>query len=153
MSKTIKQIADEIGIDKQKAYRYIKKNHIKETHQKSGVMYYDEATEKLIIQAFSKDAVSSETHQKHINDTVNDMLISMLQKELEIKNKQIEELTSIVKQQAESINADRHNELAETLIEGQQQLITDGEPQKEKVKKQQSFWSRLFVSNENEKEE
>ena len=90
--KTIKQIADEIGIDKQKAYRYIKKNHIKESHQKSGVMYYDEATEKLIVQAFSKYTVSSETHQNHINDTVNDMLISMLQKELEIKNKQIEEL-------------------------------------------------------------
>jgi hypothetical protein len=92
MSKTIKQIADEIGIDKQKAYRYIKKNHIKESHQKSGVMYYDEATEKLIVQAFSKYTVSSEAHQNHINDTVNDMLISMLQKELEIKNKQIEEL-------------------------------------------------------------
>lgn len=154
MSKTIKQIADEIGIDKQKAYRYIKKNHIKETHQKSGVMYYDEATEKLIIQAFSKDTVSSEAHQNHINDTVNDMLISMLQKELEIKNKQIEELTAIVKQQAESINAERHNELAETLIEGQQQLIVETtDKTKAEQSKKVGFWSKLFGNKEDIQEE
>ena len=31
--KTIRQIADELGIDKQKVYRYIRKNHINEAHQ------------------------------------------------------------------------------------------------------------------------
>lgn len=147
MSKTIKQIADELEIDKQKVYRYIKKNNIIEAHQKNGVMYYDEAAETLIKRAFTVDTASSESHQNHINDTVNDVLISMLQKELEIKNKQIEELTAIVKQQAETINANSHNQLAETLIEGKQQLISSGEPEKEKPPKR-SWWSRLFGSDE-----
>ena len=52
MAKTIKQIADEIGLDKQKVYRFIKKNHINEAHQKNGVMYYDEAVKSHIKSHF-----------------------------------------------------------------------------------------------------
>ena len=94
--KTIKQIADGIGIDKQRVYRYIKKNHIKEAHQKNGVMYYDEAVESSLIQAFCQ----KEPHQESAsNDTVIDVLLKQseaLQKELEIKNRQIEELTKML---------------------------------------------------------
>lgn len=90
--KTIKQIADEIGIDKQRVYRYIKKNHINEAHQKNGVMYYDEAVESSIKRAF----LQTEAHQTSASsDAVIDVLVKqseMLQKELEIKNKQIKEL-------------------------------------------------------------
>lgn len=92
MSKTIKQIADELGIDKQRVYRYIKKNHINEAHQKNGVMYYDEVVESGIKQAFSQNEPRQASAS---NDTVIDVLVKqseMLQKELEIKNKQIEEL-------------------------------------------------------------
>ena len=45
--KTIREIANELGVDKQKVYRFIKQNHINEAHhealQRSGVKYYDEA--------------------------------------------------------------------------------------------------------------
>lgn len=34
MAKTIKQIADELRVSKQQVYRYIKRNHISEAHQK-----------------------------------------------------------------------------------------------------------------------
>lgn len=102
--KTIKQIADELGLDKQKVYRYIKKNHIKEVYQecisealqKNGVKYYDEVAENLIKQGFSDNTTSNEVHQevhqKHINDTVIDTLlkqIEILQKELDAKNEQL----------------------------------------------------------------
>ena len=54
VAKTIKEIADELGIDKQKVYRYIKKNHINEAYhevlQKNGVKRYDKAAEYLIKQ-------------------------------------------------------------------------------------------------------
>ena len=94
MDKTIKQIADELGIDKQRVYRYIKKNHINEAHQKNGVMYYDEVVESSIKRAF----LQKEPHQVSAsNDAVIDVLMKqseMLQKELEIKNKQIEELNN-----------------------------------------------------------
>lgn len=47
--KTIREIANELGVDKQKVYRFIKQNHINEAHhealQRSGVKYYDEAAE------------------------------------------------------------------------------------------------------------
>lgn len=92
MAKTIKQMADALGVDKQRVYRYIKKSCINEAHQKNGVMYYDEAVEKRIKQAFSKN----EPHQESASsDTVVDVLLKqseMLQKELEIKNKQISDL-------------------------------------------------------------
>ena len=92
MAKTIKQMADALGVDKQRVYRYIKKSCIKEAHQKNGVMYYDEAVEKRIKQAFSQN----EPHQESASsDTVVDVLLKqseMLQKELEIKNKQISDL-------------------------------------------------------------
>ena len=95
MAKTIKQIADEIGLDKQKVYRFIKKNHINEAHQKNGVMYYDEAVESLIKSHFSKITTSNEAHQTTSNDAVIDVLMKqseILKNELEIKNKQIDEL-------------------------------------------------------------
>ena len=92
--KTIREIANELGVDKQKVYRFIKQNHINEAHhealQRSGVKYYDEAAETLIKQGFSDETASSEAHheahQNRINEAVFDAVIEMLQKELEIKN-------------------------------------------------------------------
>ena len=91
--KTIREIANELGVDKQKVYRFIKQNHINEAHhealQRSGVKYYDEAAETLIKQGFSDETASSEAHheahQNRINEAVFDAVIEMLQKELEIK--------------------------------------------------------------------
>lgn len=94
--KTIREIANELGVDKQKVYRFIKQNHINEAHhealQRSGVKYYDEAAETLIKQGFLDETASSEAHQNRINEAGFDAVIEMLQKELEIKNEQIREL-------------------------------------------------------------
>ena len=99
MAKTIKQIADELRVSKQQVYRYIKRNHISEAHQKNGVMYYDEAAETAIKRGFSDKAVSSEVHQevhqKHISDAVNDAVVitlQTLQEQLTAKDKLIEQL-------------------------------------------------------------
>lgn len=95
MAKTIKQIADELRVSKQQVYRYIKRNHISEAHQKNGVMYYDEAAETAIKRGFSDKAVSSEVHQevhqKHINDAVV-ITLQTLQEQLTAKDKLIEQL-------------------------------------------------------------
>ena len=89
--KTIREIANELGVDKQKVYRFIKQNHINEAHhealQRSGVKYYDEAAETLIKQGFSDETASSEAHheahheahQNRINEAVFDAVIEMLQ--------------------------------------------------------------------------
>ena len=49
---------------------------------------------------------------------------------LDIKNKQIEELTATIKNLSESINAANKNELAETIIDGNIKLIEENKPKK-----------------------
>lgn len=155
--KTIKQIADEIGVSKQAIQKRISREPLCTSIQpyistKQGTKYIDENGESLIKSAFSDKVYTTVADNVHEDktDTVH-TLIAMLQAELEIKNKQIEELnaankelTSTIKIQAQSINADRHNELAGTM---QKQLISndtpidDIEPDKPPKK---SFFGKLF---------
>jgi len=141
--KTVKQIADEIGIDKQKVYRHIKKNHIKEAHQNGGAMYYDETIEAQIKQFFSQTATSDEAHQctsESHQITSNDVVVQALIKQLEVKDKQIDELTATIKILSESIKVAHHNELAETIIDSHASLP---KPVPEKI----SFWNKIFKKN------
>lgn len=110
--KTIKQMADSLKIDKQRVYRFIRKNRISEVHQKAGVMYYDEAVEMQVQRHFLKFTVSSEVHQTASNDAAIDAVISMLQRELESKNALIEsqqqsirELTAALENTTTSLQA------------------------------------------------
>ncbi len=154
MAKTIKQIADELGLNKQKIYRYIKSNHINESHQKSGMMYYDDVAESIIKKAFFKNSVSDEAHQNHINEAVNDVVIDVLlkqsetlQKELEIKNKQIEDLNNrLLEITSALVVAQETAKLAQALHAGtiQQQIENKSEvnlhtPQTEQKK---HWWQR-----------
>lgn len=95
MEKTIKQIADSLNLDKQKVYRFIKKNNISESHQKNGTKYYNDSSQTLIFKHFKKENTSKKSHQSASFDTV----ISILQEELNVKNKQIEELQNLLNQQ------------------------------------------------------
>lgn len=143
--KTIKQIADEVGVDKQKVYRYIKKNQIKEVHQKyinealqkNGVKYYDETVEILIKQAFCEDSASNEvhreTHQNHINEAVFDALLKRfetVEKELEDKNNQIEYLHKLLDQEQQ----------LRMVTEQKIQLIEQQEETTEDKKAWWKFW-------------
>ena len=97
--KTLKQIADEIGIEKQKVYRFVKKHCINEAHQKNGVMYYDEVAESRIKQGFLYEEVHQESAS---NEVVFDVLLKQfeaLQKELDIKNEQIANLQKLLDQE------------------------------------------------------
>lgn len=139
MEKTIKQIADEIGLDKQKVYRFIKKNHINEAHQKSGVMYYDEAVESLIKSHFLKIATSIEAHQTASNEAVIDVLMKqseILKNELEIKNKQIDELNKRLEEN-------------QKLLDQQQQLHAIAENKIKLLEQHEQHLSEQVVSRSN----
>lgn len=136
MSKTIKQIADELGVPKQRVYRYIKSNHINEAHQENGVMYYDEVAETAIKQAFSQKTTSSEAHQNHINDTV----IDVLKNQLEVKDRQIEQLQRTVEQLTAALTAAQALNAAD-----KQQLL-----QLEDKHTHTSLWNRIFGKKENQ---
>ena len=134
--KTIREIANELGVDKQKVYRFIKQNHIneahREAHQRSGVKYYDEAAETLIKQGFFGETASSEAHheahQNCINEAAFDAVIEMLQKELEIKNEQIRELNERLSEcSAALLAAQQTAQAAQALHAGTiQQQLTEG---------------------------
>lgn len=160
--KTIKQISDELGVDKQKVYRYIKKNHIKEVHQecisealqKKGTKYYDEVGESLIKQGFSdntaSDEVQQEVHHNHINDAVIDTLlmqIEILRNELDVKNEQIKEkdkqLSDTLKalDQAQQLHAIAENKVK--LLEEQQEEKKSVEPPEQPEQKHWwNFWKK-----------
>ena len=154
--KTIKQIADELGVDKQRIYRYVCKNHISDVHHDAGVMYITDVVESLIKQRF----FGAGHIKNHISDahhsTSLDAVISMLEKELEVKNEQlkfkdqqiadqqhqiseqqisIREITSALEHTAKSLHA------AQALHAGtmQKQLEADSQQQTK-----ENWFARLF---------
>jgi len=144
--KTIKQIADEIGVTKQAVFYRIKRPPLSNalqslTEKLDGVLMVSFDGETLIKQAFSADTVKSfgdkEPSKENTSFDGNMLLllrenIVVLQEQLAVKDrqiqekdKQLDELTTIIREQAESINADRKNELAGTLIEGHQKILPE----------------------------
>ena len=127
--KTIKQLADELGVSKTAIRNYMNADfRAKYTAKDSkGVITIDDEGCKLIAETLAK---SVETDHKPFAETENITIprsvLTMLEEQIKQKDtqlaekdKQIADLTAAVKSQAQSINADRHNELAGTL---QQQL-------------------------------
>ena len=110
MAKTIKQIADEIGVSKQTVYkRYKGKLYTvcaPYAHTEQGVLYIEEQGETLIKQDFLQKECSIGAHTERSNGAVLEQsenagvvavlqtTIDTLQGQLAIKDKQIEELNA-----------------------------------------------------------
>jgi len=100
--KTIKQIADIVGISKSTAYRFIKAESIHATSQDGSTLLYDESVEKLLSKHFRNNTESqneSSRLDKESLDYMNNELITTLKnqvetqiKQLDIKDSQIAEL-------------------------------------------------------------
>ena len=92
-------------------------------------MYYDEAVEKRIKQAFSKN----EPHQESASsDTVFDVLLKqseMLRKELEIKNKQISDLNDRLAECQKLLDQYQKLSAMEKVV---QKIEMENNPEKEK---------------------
>ncbi|MDD4615276.1 MAG: hypothetical protein PHI40_07750 [Caldisericia bacterium] len=128
--KTIKQVADEIGVSKQAVRDKIAKLELGDKLQSSGNQFViTKSQETIIKQAFEQTKAQSENRKvaekkTQITDKLFDMIIhqnEQLSKELEIKNKQISDLT-------EALRAEQtlHAESKGMLQTSEQQLITDG---------------------------
>jgi hypothetical protein len=152
--KTIKQLADEIGVSKQAVFYRIKKPPLSNTLQSltsklDGVLMVSFDGEKLIKQAFHSETVKTfddkepSKEKSSFDGSFDGKIIELLQEnieilrsQLEVKDRQILELTATVKMQAQSINADRNNELAGTIIESQQKFLS----KKEGKARKWMFW-------------
>lgn len=169
MAKTIKQIADEIGVSKQTVYkRYKGKLYTvcaPYAHTEQGVLYIEEQGETLIKQDFLQKECSigahTYAHTERSNGAVLEQsenagvvavlqtTIDTLQGQLAIKDKQIEELNARLAEVSSALVAAQQTaQAAQALHAGTiQQQLTSGEDQREedevKVKKQ-SWLSRVF---------
>ena len=141
MSKTIKQIADEIGVSKTAVRKQIENLGLRSSLRKNGNQFaIDEHEETLILKAFSektqtKNANQTQTKTQTANHEVSDLVcvlqrtIDTLQGQLAIKDKQIEDLSEALKSAQQTAAA------AQALHAGtmQQQLLesdTTGEKKK-----------------------
>ena len=153
--KTIKQIADEIGVSKQAVYKRVRgalhTDIAPHVHTIDGVLYVDENGETLVIEAFLSNLPSTKTSYRsaskpqapHTVDATLD-IVKTLTEQLSIKDKLIEkqqqsihELTAALENTTASLHA------AQALHAGtMQKQLMDGEPSVEaEVPKKKGFLS------------
>lgn len=121
---TIKELANELSVSKQAILDKIKKLDLQSSLSRKG--------NKFVLSQSQVDLIKSTFHSNNKSSLQSDFtkqdsnllydIVKTLQKELEEKNlqlaekdKQIASLTETIKTQAQSINADNHTRLAETV--------------------------------------
>lgn len=130
--KTIKQIADELGVSKTAVRKKIENLGLHSSLQKNGNQFaIDEKQEKLIKSAFfeSEAETKTETNSQTETETVS-ALVSMLQRELDAKNEQIAHLQKLLDQEQQ----------LRMVTEQKLLQIEDKQEQEEQPKKRWKFW-------------
>ena len=143
-----KQIADKLNLPKQKVYRCIKLNHIKEAHSEvvkgnTVLMYDKQAIEQIESILQGGASTSSEAHQKAVHDTVNEAVLKQLEilnEQLKTKDKQIENLQKLLDQE-QHLNAMNHEKIL--LLESKLEEPNEVDP-KESDEIPKGFWAKIF---------
>ena len=153
--KTIRQIADEIGVSKTAVSKQIANLGLRSGLRKNGNQFaIDEHQEALIKQAFSEKSQTeienqTQTKSQTENHEVSDLVcvlqatIDTLQGQLEVKDRQIEKLTEAL------IAAQQTAAAAQALHAGtiQQQLVTGdarADQQEQGSKLSKRWWRRIL---------
>lgn len=168
--KTIRQIADEIGVSKQAVYkRYKGKLYTvcaPYAHTEQGVLYLSEQAETLIKQDFLRDGCPNGSHtDTHTERSIGAVpeqsqeagvvailqaTIDTLQGQLSVKDKQIEELNARLAEVTSAlVVAQQTAQAAQALHAGTiRQQLTDGEDdpnqQGQTVEQKKSWFSKVF---------
>lgn len=147
-----KQIADKLNLPKQKVYRCIKLNHIKEAHTETVkgntvLMYDKQAIEQIesILQggATTSNEAHSEVHHEAVNEALNEAVLKqldILNEQLKTKDKQIENLQKLLDQE-QHLNAMNHEKIL--LLESKLEEPNEVDP-KESDEQQKGFWAKIF---------
>ena len=147
-----KQIADKLNLPKQKVYRCIKLNHIKEAHTETVkgntvLMYDKQAIEQIesILQggASTSSEAHSEVHHEAVNEALNEAVLKQLEilnEQLKAKDKQIENLQKLLDQE-QHLNAMNHEKilLLESKLEEPNEVDL-----KESDEIPKGFWAKIF---------
>ena len=147
-----KQISDKLNLPKQKVYRCIKLNHIKEAHTETVkgntvLMYDKQAIEQIesILQggATTSNEAHSEVHHEAVNEALNEAVLKQLEilnEQLKAKDKQIENLQKLLDQE-QHLNAMNHEKIL--LLESKLEEPNEVDP-KESDEQQKGFWAKIF---------
>lgn len=136
--KTVKQIADDLGVSKQAVFKKIDNLGLRKRLSKNGNQWLiDECIENTIKSAFL--TTSSSTGSQLV-----DSLVDMLQNELEAKNEQINQLQKLLDQEQQLRMVTEQKLML--LGEKQDDQKADQNQQSEEEAKE-NFWSRLWHRN------
>lgn len=148
--KTIRQIADEIGVSKTAVNKQIANLGLRSGLRKNGNQFaIDEHQEALIKQAFSE---KSQTENHEVGDLVCVLqaTIDTLQGQLEVKDRQIEQQAQTITRLTDALAAAQQTAVAAQALHAgtiQQQLVAgEGEElqQERETVPRRSWWKRLF---------
>ena len=160
--KTIRQIADEIGVSKTAVSKQIANLGLRSSLRKNGNQFaIDERQEALIKQAFlektqTENANQSQTKTQTENREVGGLVcvlqatIDTLQGQLEVKDRQIEQQAQTITRLTDALAAAQQTAAAAQALHAgtiQQQLLTEeaGADQKGQEPEQKRSWfSKLF---------
>ncbi len=172
--KTIRQIADEIGVSKTAVNKQIANLGLRSGLRKNGNQFaIDEHQEALIKQAFSEKSQTeienqsqtksqteienqSQTKSQTENHEVSDLVcvlqatIDTLQGQLEVKDRQIEQQAQTITRLTDALAAAQQTAVAAQALHAgtiQQQLVAgEGEElqQERETVPRRSWWKRLF---------
>ena len=160
--KTIRQIADEIGVSKTAVNKQIANLGLRSGLRKNGNQFaIDEHQEALIKQAFSEKSQTeienqSQTKAQTENHEVGDLVcvlqatIDTLQGQLEVKDRQIEQQAQTITRLTDALAAAQQTAVAAQALHAgtiQQQLVAgEGEElqQERETVPRRSWWKRLF---------
>ena len=160
--KTIRQIADEIGVSKTAVNKQIANLGLRSGLRKNGNQFaIDEQQEALIKQAFpekSQTEIENQTQTKSQteNHEVSDLVcvlqatIDTLQGQLEVKDRQIEQQAQTITRLTDALAAAQQTAVAAQALHAgtiQQQLVAgEGEElqQERETVPRRSWWKRLF---------
>ena len=147
-----KQIADKLNLPKQKVYRCIKLNHIKEAHTETVkgntvLMYDKQAIEQIesILQggASTSSEAHSEVHHEAVNEALNEAVLKQLEilnEQLKAKDKQIENLQKLLDQE-QQLNAMNQQKIL--ALESKLEEPNEDDP-KESDEIPKGFWAKIF---------
>ena len=160
--KTIRQIADEIGVSKTAVNKQIANLGLRSGLRKNGNQFaIDEHQEALIKQAFSEKSQTeienqSQTKTQTENHEVGDLVcvlqatIDTLQGQLEVKDRQIEQQAQTITRLTDALAAAQQTAVAAQALHAgtiQQQLVAgEGEElqQERETVPRRSWWKRVF---------
>ena len=158
--KTIRQIADEIGVSKTAVNKQIANLGLRSGLRKNGNQFaIDEHQEALIKQAFSEKSqteIENQSQTEIENHEVGDLVcvlqatIDTLQGQLEVKDRQIEQQAQTITRLTDALAAAQQTAVAAQALHAgtiQQQLVAgEGEElqQERETVPRRSWWKRLF---------